>query len=557
MTTQDELEPIEGTEEEAPPRKATKAEVGNRINQVADMILQGFTRGQILQFVTEKTAWGISERQTDYYIRKARDKFEEEAEINRRYELGRALKRLDDLYRRDMAIQDYKAALQVQKERSTLTGLYAAPTTLLLTPGTQDNPGTLPTKINLRADQIAGSFVDIYRDIQKHAHTEYVMYGGRGSTKSSFTAMTLIELMVNNPAWHALVIRQYSNTLRNSVHSQLLWAIDELGLTDQFDSTVSPMEITYKPTGQRIYFRGADDPNKIKSIKTPFGAIGLLWFEELDQLQGEQAVRKIEQSAIRGTDAAYIFKTFNPPPTVHNWANKYVQMPKESQYRHESNYLQVPEEWLGKVFLDEAEHLKEINPDAYNHEYLGKPTLTGGTVFPNVELREITDKEIETFDRLYYGLDWGYALDPLHWIKEHYDSARETLYIFDELRALKMSNQELASILINQKGMTNRDLLIPDSAEPKSIADLAAAGLYVRGAEKGPDSIRYRIRWMQNRAKIVIDPKRCPYAAQEWVNYQYETTKDGEFVSQYPDKNNHSIDAACYGLNTFWRKRGQ
>lgn len=556
MKPQDNQDLNEGIEEEEAPRKATKAEIGNRVNQVADMILQGFTRAQILQFITEKTSWGISERQSDYYIRKARDKFEEEAAINRRFELGRAMKRLDDLYRRDMAIQDYKAALQVHKERSTLAGLYASDPRAPLVLTTQD-PQAAPTKITLRADQIAGSFVDLHRDISKHAHTEYVLKGGRGSGKSTHAAEEVVILVVNNPTWHALVVRQYSNTLRNSVFSQILWAIDELGLTDQFESTVSPLEITYKKTGQKIYFRGADDPNKIKSIKPTFGAIGILWFEELDQLQGEQAVRKIEQSAIRGTDTAYIFKSFNPPPTVHNWANKYVLTPKKNQYIHESNYLQLPQEWLGRVFLDEAEHLKQINPDAYNHEYMGVPTLTGGTVFPNVELREITDQEIQGFDRIYFGLDWGYALDPLHWIKEHYDAARETLYMFDELRALRMSNQELATILLKQKGMTERDLLIADSAEPKSIADLAAAGLLTRGAEKGADSVRYRIRWMQNRAKIVIDPRRCPYAAQEWIDYQYATTKDGEFVSQYPDKNNHSIDAACYGLNIFWRKRGQ
>lgn len=546
------------TENKPKKKKATKAEINNRINTIADMILQGFTRAQILQFVTEKTDWEISERTTDYYIRKARDKFETDAEINRRYELGRAMKRLDDLYRRNMAIQDYKAALQVQKERSTITGLYSDKVQLLLGPGTQiTNQEAAPRKLALRADQIAGSFVDINRDITGHQHTEYVMYGGRGSGKSTFAAMQTLLLMANNPNWHALVVRQYSNTLRNSVFSQLLWAIDELDLTDKFESTVSPLEITYKPTGQKVYFRGADDPNKIKSIKTQFGAIGILWFEELDQLQGEQSVRKIEQSAIRGTDSAYIFKTFNPPPTVNNWANRYVKIPKENQYLHESNYLQVPQEWLGKVFLNEAEHLKEINPDAYNHEYMGVPTLTGGTVFPNVELREITDQEIQGFDRIYYGLDWGYALDPLHWTKSHYDAARERLYIYDELRALKMSNQELATILKEQKGMKDQDLLIADSAEPKSIADMTAYGLLCRGAEKGPDSVRYRLRWMQNRAKIIIDPKRCPYAAQEWVDYQYETTKSGEFVSQYPDKNNHSIDATCYALNTFWRKRGQ
>lgn len=414
----------------------------------------------------------------------------------------------------------------------------------------------------LPAELVAPSFLAAHRDIVSRNHTEYVFYGGRGSTKSSFVSLEFIVLLLNNPGVHGLAVRQVANTLRNSVYDQLVWAINQMTtyypeLQGQFKCTTNPLEIVYIPTGQRIYFRGADDPGKLKSIKPTFGAIGILWLEELDQFAGPEAVRKIEQSAIRGTDRAFIFKSFNPPPTSANWANKYIKMPKETQFRHRSSYLEVPAEWLGKVFIEEAAHLKEINPNAYDHEYMGEPNATGGLVFNNVELRAITDDEIKQFDRICYGLDWGFALDPLHWGKNHYDAARQTLYIFDEYRAHGMKNSDLAEVLKTEKHMERGDLLIADSAEPKSIADMNSYGITCRGAEKGEGSVRYSMTWLQNRVKIVIDPQRCPHAAQEFTNYEYAMTKDGEFFSEYPDKDNHAIDATRYATNLIWRKKGQ
>lgn len=363
-------------------------------------------------------------------------------------------------------------------------------------------------------------------------------------------------LLVSNPDVHGLVMRQVKDTLRHSVYAQLVWAIAVLGLTDRFKCTVSPLEITYRPTGQTIYFRGADEPGKIKSIKPPFGYIGLLWFEELDQFYGPEAVRNIEQSAIRGGDLAWIFKSFNPPQSAASWANKYVQVPKASQLLHRSTYLDVPPEWLGQVFLDEAEHLKEVNPIAYEHEYLGVANGTGGLVFGNLQLRAIADAEITQFDQIRQGVDWGYFPDPFAWNKCHYDAARMTLYIFDELRLFKAGNEDAARAL-KQKGVTPADLLICDSAEPKSIADFIALGLSARGAEKGADSVPYSMKWLQRLRAIVIDPARCPHTAQEFADYELERDKEGNFISQYPDQNNHHIDATRYALNLIWRRKGQ
>ena len=413
-------------------------------------------------------------------------------------------------------------------------------------------------RVVIPIDSIAPDFIRLYLDVRDGKHTEYVLHGGRGSTKSSFVGLIMIYLLVNNPELHAVATRQVANTMRDSVYSQLVWAIGELNLSERFKCTTSPLEIEYLPTHQKIYFRGADDPAKMKSIKPSFGYIGLLWFEELDQFHGPEAVRKIEQSAIRGGDKAYIFKSFNPPRTSGNWANKYVQIPKETQLQHESNYLTVPPDWLGTTFLEEADHLKNVNPAAYDHEYMGIVNGMGGQVFDNVKIRAITDEEIAQFDRVLHGCDWGFYPDPFAYVKCYYNASSMKLYIYKEYKANKKGNKAVYKELIDPKiGLTLNDLLIADSAEPKSIADFKEYGANIRGAEKGPESVNYSIKWLQSLAEIVIDIKRCPESAQEFLDYELETDKDGEYISDYPDINNHFIDATRYATNLIWRRRGQ
>ena len=413
-----------------------------------------------------------------------------------------------------------------------------------------------PLAVSIPAELIAPDFLISHRAIISGSYTEFVEYGGRGSTKSSFTSLEFINLLVNNPNIHGLATRQVGNTMRDSVYSQLVWAVNELGVSDKFKCTTSPLEMEYLPTRQIIYFRGADDPMKIKSIKPKFGYIGLLWFEELDAFRGANAVRNIEQSAIRGGDVAYIFKTFNPPPTSNNWANKYILIPKASQWRHTSDYRSVPIEWLGRVFLDEAEHLKNVNPSAYEHEYLGKPSNDGGMVFTNVKLEAITDKQIKQFDNILSGLDYGFYPDPASFGQMYYDAARRTLYIFNEARYFKKGNEALYDALKDEHGLKDADLLIADSAEPKSIADFRAYGSNCRGAEKGKESRKYSYKWLQGLTAIIIDPVRAPYHADEFTSCEYERTKDGEIISEYPQVNDHAIDDVRYGCNLLWKQSG-
>jgi PBSX family phage terminase large subunit len=401
-------------------------------------------------------------------------------------------------------------------------------------------------------------FHRMIRDIRAKKHSEYILPGGRGSMKSSTISLIIPELIKNNPNMHALILRKVGNTIKDSVYAQMKWAIDKLNLTEEFICKVSPMEITYKPTGQKIYFRGADDPLKIKSIKPEFGYIGIVWFEELDQFAGPEEIRNIQQSAIRGGNEAYKFKSFNPPRSKNNWANEYTAEAEEKDKNVmvvHSTYLDlgIEQEWLGDVFLADAEHLKEVNPDAYDNEYLGHANGNGGNIFEYIEERTITDEEISHFDRIYQGVDWGWYPDKYAFSRIHYDSDREIIYFIDEIYENKKSNEWTANE-IKRRQYDDYEITC-DSAEPKSINDYRDLGLPARGAIKGPGSIEYSMKWLQRR-KLVFDPKRTPNACKEFKKYEYERDKDGNICSGYPDKDNHLIDSVRYGSESLWRRRG-
>lgn len=403
------------------------------------------------------------------------------------------------------------------------------------------------------SEKIGSAFYAVAHDVFHHGHTHYDFSGGRGSLKSSTVSVLVPLLLINNPGTHALVLRKVANTIRDSVYAQYIWAIGELGMAAYWEAKVSPMELIYKPTGQKIMFRGADDPMKIKSIKVPFGYIAVTHFEEKDQFAGRAEIRNILQSTMRGGSVFWNFESYNPPISRDNWANKDSLEERDDRLCHKSTYLQAPPEWLGEQFLAEAEHLKETDERAYQHEYLGIPVGTGGNVFENLELREITDKEIGSFDQIYQGVDWGWYPDPFAFIRLHYDRARETIYFIDEIYKNKLTNEESGGII---KGRGYGDAYITcDSAEPKSTADYRALGLPAKETIKGPGSVDYGMKWLQRR-KIVIDRRRTPNAYKEFVNYEYERNKDGDIISGYPDANNHLIDATRYALERISRRMG-
>ena len=380
----------------------------------------------------------------------------------------------------------------------------------------------------------------------KHKATHYDLYGGRGSMKSSVASLLGIRLIMEHPDIHGLVLRKVGNTLRDSVYAQYIWAIGQLGVAEYWDAKKNPLDLIYKPTGQRIMFRGADDPMKIKSIKVEFGYLGYTHFEEKDQFSGREELRNILQSTMRGGSVFWNFETYNPPISRDNWANKDSAEERPDRISMHSTYLDVDNpEWLGEQFINEAELLRARDEKAWTHEYGGVAVGTGGNVFENLEIRDITDEEVKKFDRIYQGVDWGWFPDPFAFIRVYYDKARETIYLIDECYRQKFSNESSAQ-WIKDSGY-NDTWITCDSAEPKSIADYRSMGINAKEAVKGPGSVDYGMKWLQKR-KIVIDKKRTPYAYEEFVNYEYEKNKDDEWISGYPDANNHLIDALRYAM---------
>ena len=404
---------------------------------------------------------------------------------------------------------------------------------------------------------IAPSFYNLHWDIQAGGHTYYDLFGGRGSTKSSFIGVEIPLGVMQDPNANAVAFRKVASTIGTSVFEQVLWGIEALGVSDLWKATTSPFKLRYKPTGQVILFRGLDKAKKLKSIKVAKGYLKYLWFEELDEFAGEEEIRSVQQSVMRGGSKFVVFKSFNPPISRSNWANEYVLKPRANAVRHMSCYKDVPREWLGEQFFEDANELLLTNPRAYTHEYLGIPVGTGGEVFDNLCIRPITDQEISIFDNIFMGIDWGWYPDPYHWGKMHYDSTRKILYIYDEMRCYKTSNAETWNRLVMEKHVTGQDLITADSAEPKSVGDYRDYGSLCRGAIKGPDSVRYGIKWLQSLNQIVIDPIRCPETSREFQNYEYERTDDGEIISGYPDHDNHSIDCTRYALERVWKRKGQ
>lgn len=422
---------------------------------------------------------------------------------------------------------------------------------------------------------IAPAFKRAHRDIIESKDTdprsptygqklrEYFFRGGRGSTKSSFISLEIVRHIAENPKSNAVVFVRVAENIRDSVYKQILWAIDHLELNDKFKCTTSPFRCVYLPTGQEILFRGLDKAGKIKGIKPSRGYFDIIWFEELTEFNGMADCRSVIQSVLRGGDEdddevgenvrTWEFYSYNPPPTISNWVNIEANTPTPGRKVYDSNYLTVNPRWLRRDFIEKASNLKISNPRAYAHEYLGWVTGTGGNIFNNLEIRNITDAEIfETFDNRCFGIDWGFANDPFVWLAMNYNRNHQILYIFDEIVALGKRTQETAELVRKKmERIGGSHVIYADCAEPDSIADYNAWGVKVEGAPK-PHGAKwsgrdYEFKALQDLKKIVIDKQYCPYAAKELQRLEYPKNAHGEFLSEYPHTD---VGDACTRWNT-------
>lgn len=406
---------------------------------------------------------------------------------------------------------------------------------------------------------------DYYWDFNVQGVHNYCAQGfiNHNSTKSSFVTMCIVLGMIRDAKeayahkaagdkkWmsyltHAIVYRKIAADLRISVYNQFIWSIEKLGLTNHFKYSVSPLRIIYKPTGQMIDFRGLDDPIKSKSIKAPFGYYKYNFFEELNQFDGMEEVRSVRQSIMRGGHVFQSCAAYNPPPSSSSWVNAEAAKIIPGRHVYHSDYRSVPREWLGDTFFQQAEILRLDNERAYRHEYLGEITGNGGSVFNNIVDRRISDEEIQSFDNIKWGADWG-VNDPNVLMGVHYNRFERSLYVFAEYYE---SNALLDSI---EKGMRSKHFgysyIYADSASPQMIMEMENRGLPMMPVRKFHDSIKHGIHFLRNLRHIYIDQLRCPNCFREMTLYEFEKLKGSElFTDRMPDANNHTIDAIRYSL---------
>lgn len=391
----------------------------------------------------------------------------------------------------------------------------------------------------------ASCFNEVYEHILSNDFDYYFLKGGRGSGKSTYVSLEIVQGIINNSNANAIIYRKVEGTIRDSVYNQMIWAIDRLGYRDYFRAKVSPYRLIYEPTGQEIIFKGCDDPLKSKSIKPTKGYFKYCWLEEVTEFNGMEEVENLVQSIARSNEGkTAVVLTYNPPQSSQSWVNEEVLIPQSNRLVHHSTYLDVPAKYLSPQFINIAEETKKTNEAKYRHVYLGEVTGTGGEVFDNVEVRAITDDEIEKFDYLYTGLDFGFSVDPVAIVQMCYVKKKQELYIFREFFKVGASFDTIAQEL---KKIGN-PYVTADSAEPRSIEELRQRGCRINSAKKGAGSVEHGLRRLQDLSKIVIDPSRCPNTAREFSTYEYERDKYGNFKSMYPDINNHSIDAVRYAL---------
>ena len=393
-------------------------------------------------------------------------------------------------------------------------------------------------------EKVLPAFYNSWKQSEKFIFN--VEKGGRGSGKSSYIAQKIIVLMMKHKV-NTLAVRKVANTLKDSVREQLIWAIEDLQVQDYWHYTHvsqgSP-DLVYNGFDNRIVFRGADDPAKIKSLTDSKYPFAILWVEELVEFRTEDEIDTIIDSVVREEidSKYYVFFSYNPPKQKHHWCNKKyntVTIPADTVV-HSSTYLD--NKYIGRAALNRINDTKKRNLNKYKWLYLGEAIGGGIVPFSNLQFRNITDEEIKTFDNVREGIDWGYAADPVSWGKMHYDKTRRILYVYDEVYGVQISNRRLKEMI------RHKVMIIADSAEPKSIAEMKSYGIKIKGAKKGPGSVEYGEKWLDDLEAIIIDPIRCPNTAREFESADYDVDRNGNMKNRIVDKDNHTIDMMRYAL---------
>lgn len=375
-----------------------------------------------------------------------------------------------------------------------------------------------------------------------------VVKGSRAAKKSKTMALWVIYKMMEHPGANTLVVRKTYRTLKDSCFTELKWAIHRLGVRSWWTIRQSPLELTYKPTGQKIYFRGLDDPLKITSITVETGALCWMWLEESYEVMNEADFNIIDES-IRGEVPEGLWKqitlTFNPWNDRHWLKARFFDNPDPDTLALTTNYL--CNEWLDEHDKRLFERMKKNNPRRYAVAGLGEWGVVEGLIYENWREEAFTTKDVESCKAV-FGLDFGYTNDPTALFVGYLDIEGEKLYVWDELYEKRLSNKMIYE-RITDMGY-RKEVITADSAEPKSIDELKTLGLRrIKGAKKGKDSINNGIQWIQN-FEIIVHP-RCVNFLTEISNYTYAKDRFGKKLNVPIDDFNHLMDAMRYACEDY------
>lgn len=428
--------------------------------------------------------------------------------------------------------------------------------------------------------QIIDKFKPVLKSILKGEYLHYWFKGGRASTKSSFIAIVLVLLMLIDPEFNAVCLRKVADTLADSVYNQIAWAINLLGLNAYFQFKTSPLQIVYIKTGQRFYFRGCDKPEKVKSIKAKVGKIKAAWFEELPEFSGMKEIRTVTQSIIRGAARCFCFFSFNPPKDGKNWVNEEVERSKKNRFVSKTTYLDVPPDWLGPDFIEEAEDLKENRPDDYNNEYLGQTSKITLNIVKNFD-KNVNVRKINYNPDLTLHLTCDFNVDPMCWLVAH--KTDDKVFYFDELAIENTYTKECINEFIERykdhkgkiiiNGDASGDYRNAQSEFTNYAIILKALREYFTGEDRVKLEIRdfnpsiisrinafnERIKTRKGIVNIYIDPK-CKKLIYNIDNLKF---KEGSNKIDLPtlkeiEKNSelkylgHPFDAASYLVEYYW-----
>lgn len=395
-----------------------------------------------------------------------------------------------------------------------------------------------------------------------------VCKGSRASKKSKTTALWYVYNMMKHPGANLLVVRKTGRTLKDSCFTELKWAARRLGCADLWKFTESPLQAEYRPTGQRIFFRGLDDPLKVTSITVDVGILCWLWIEEAYEVLKESDFDTLDES-IRGECPPGLFKqitlTFNPWSDRHWMKHRFfddlagydddgkpIYRERENPVSDDGEILAMTtnytlNEWLDSSDLRLFERMKRTNPKRYRVAGLGDWGVVDGLVYENWVERRFALEDLPKDAKPVFGLDFGYTNDPTAGFCGFFSASERRIYAWDELYAKGLSNRAIWDEV--QRMGYAKESWTGDSAEPKSIDELKGYGMRIKGAKKGKGSVNNGIQWVQDM-EIVVHP-RCANLMTELSTYQWRKDRFGKTTNEPEDENNHLMDAMRYGCEQY------